>query len=328
METAVLVAVPSRGQPSAEPAALDVSTGVGADTRCSRCRGRSRDRSVSRGRSRGADLAAALGADLAVAPGVGLAVAPEEDPVAILEEDPVAIQEEDPVATPEVGLQDHRITWIMDVTRKSIMIAASKRRKEEQEKNQGSDADTIQGVTPEDDLGVIPETTAVENVEATRDMSWSYDIINRKDMGCVQRTSSCARRLQVPHGCVRGEGQLAGRCTLGTDNHLSSRGEIGVYTLALYVHYFTAGCLKSHTRRYTVKLGHLRELIDNPNVPDFMRFVPLRRWLPEGEAPYPGYCRAPGSGVCLPTLCNCDKLKYRWNMMKSQKKLASTVHPL
>ncbi|CAH0695796.1 unnamed protein product [Spodoptera exigua] len=178
METAVLVAVPSRGQPSAEPAALDVSTGVEADTRCSRCRGRSRDRSVSRGRSRGVGPAVALEEDHVVILEEDPVAILEEDPVAILEEDPVAILEEDPVAILEVGLQDHQITWIMDVTRKSITIAASKRRKEEQEKNQGSDADTIQGVTPEADLGVIPETTAVENVEATRDMSWSSDINN------------------------------------------------------------------------------------------------------------------------------------------------------
>uniref|UniRef100_A0A2H1VGH9 SFRICE_001518 n=1 Tax=Spodoptera frugiperda TaxID=7108 RepID=A0A2H1VGH9_SPOFR len=147
METAVLVAVPSRGQPSAETAALDVSTGVEADARCSRCRGRSRDRSVSRGRSRGANLVAALGADLVAVPGVDPAVALEEDPVAILEEDPVAVLEADlvaileadlvaileadlvailgvdpvatpgvdPVAIPEGGLQDHQTAWIMDV---------------------------------------------------------------------------------------------------------------------------------------------------------------------------------------------------------------------
>lgn len=93
----------------------------------------------------------------------------------------------------------------------------------------------------------------------------------------------------------------------------------GVYALAIYVHYFTAGSLKTHTKRYTVKLGHLRELIDDPYVRDPLRFVPTRRWLPKGEAPYPGYCRAPGSEVCVPTLCNCDKLRDRWNMININK---------
>lgn len=144
----------------------------------------------------GADLVAVPGADLVAVPGVDPAVALEEDPVAILEADPVAILEvdpvailgEDPVATPgvdpvaipEVGLQDHQTAWIMDVAKKNITIAVSIRREEEQEKSRGSIADTIQegnlGVTLEDDLGVILETTAVGNVEATRLilMSWSW----------------------------------------------------------------------------------------------------------------------------------------------------------
>lgn len=78
------------------------------------------------------------------------------------------------------------------------------------------------------------------------------------------------------------------------------------------------GSLKIHTKLYTVPLGELRESIDNP-VPDPLRFVNTRRWLPKGEAPYPGYCRAPGSGKCIPALCNCQKLKQSWNKVVLKK---------
>ncbi|CAH1640195.1 unnamed protein product [Spodoptera littoralis] len=98
----------------------------------------------------------------------------------------------------------------------------------------------------------------------------------------------------------------------------------GVYALAIYIHYFTAGCLKTHTKRYTVKLGHLRELLDKPHEKDPLMFVPTRRWLPRGEAPYPGYCRAPGSESCLPNLCNCEKLRMRWNMLHTMNNTKST----
>ncbi|XP_047031298.1 uncharacterized protein LOC124638390 [Helicoverpa zea] len=87
----------------------------------------------------------------------------------------------------------------------------------------------------------------------------------------------------------------------------------GYFTIAVYVNYFIPGSLKIHTDLYTVRLGQLRELIDNPLF-DPLRNVNTRRWLPKGEAPFPGYCRAPGSGKCIAALCNCDQLKERWNM--------------
>lgn len=169
---------------------------------------------------------AALGADLVAVPGVDPAVALEEDPVAILEEDPVAI--------PEVDLQDHQTAWIMDVAKKNITIAVSIRRKEEQEKSRGGIADTIQegnlGVTLEDDLGVILETTAVGNVEATRLilMSWSWYCKKKlKNTKCQKYVAlgtwgACREPPRALGGCwsladVSGGGQLAGRCTLGTD---------------------------------------------------------------------------------------------------------------
>lgn len=48
-------------------------------------------------------------------------------------------------------------------------------------------------------------------------------------------------------------------------------------------------------------------------MPQFM--IPTRR-LQKGELPYPGYCRSPGSGKCLPILCNCEKLLKMWKEMK------------
>lgn len=44
-----------------------------------------------------------------------------------------------------------------------------------------------------------------------------------------------------------------------------------------------------------------------------------RRWLQVGESPYPGYCRAPGSSICKPVLCNCEKLKEIWNKIQDTK---------
>ncbi|KAJ8717161.1 hypothetical protein PYW08_005560 [Mythimna loreyi] len=86
----------------------------------------------------------------------------------------------------------------------------------------------------------------------------------------------------------------------------------GIYTLAVYFHYFLPGTLKIQSKVYTIPLGRIRELIDD-SIPDLLQFENTRRWLPKGEAPFPGYCRAPGSARCVPTLCNCKKLQDVWN---------------
>lgn len=79
------------------------------------------------------------------------------------------------------------------------------------------------------------------------------------------------------------------------------------------------GSLKTQTNVYKVELKDIRDTID-------LIFSPLgldsRRWLQKGEAPYPGYCRAPGSGACLPLICNCKKLLDIWiKINKTQSKL-------
>ncbi|XP_026741747.1 uncharacterized protein LOC113503839 [Trichoplusia ni] len=99
----------------------------------------------------------------------------------------------------------------------------------------------------------------------------------------------------------------------------------GYFALAVYIHYYVAGSLKYRTNRYTVKLGQLRQVIDSPHDP--LLFATTRRWLPKGEAPFPGYCRAPGSGKCLPALCNCKKLIERWNTQVIKNKAKKEKKP-
>lgn len=66
--------------------------------------------------------------------------------------------------------------------------------------------------------------------------------------------------------------------------------------------------------RHVVKIRDLINIIEDfAYMPQFM--IPTRR-LQKGELPYPGYCRSPGSGKCLPILCNCEKLLKMWKEMK------------
>ncbi|CAH2042256.1 unnamed protein product, partial [Iphiclides podalirius] len=97
------------------------------------------------------------------------------------------------------------------------------------------------------------------------------------------------------------------------------------YFAVIYVNYFVPGSLKIQTNVYEVGLKELWDAID---VAAFSRqLFESRRWLPKGEAPFPGYCRAPGSGVCLPMLCNCQKLLEIWNKINNtQIKLKGKIH--
>lgn len=86
-------------------------------------------------------------------------------------------------------------------------------------------------------------------------------------------------------------------------------------SLATYIHYFTPGSLRIKTRVHKVPLYRLGDIIE-----DFAGGRGTRRWLPRGEAPYPGYCRPPGSDKCLPIFCNCVRLTQMWETEKKKGK--------
>lgn len=101
----------------------------------------------------------------------------------------------------------------------------------------------------------------------------------------------------------------------------------GYMSLAMYVHYFIPGSFKIRTRLYTVKLGEIAPFIGQTQL-HLDRILnrgpgPTRRtggrWLPTSEWPYPGYCRMPATPQCLPTLCNCEALRVRWEKYLAQK---------
>ncbi|KAJ2948641.1 hypothetical protein O0L34_g7896 [Tuta absoluta] len=89
----------------------------------------------------------------------------------------------------------------------------------------------------------------------------------------------------------------------------------GFLYVASYVHYFKPGSLKLHTKINDIQKY---EEFFNESVPEF-----TRRWLPQGEAPFPGYCRAPSSSKCLDVLCNCKKLREIWKTFKYSKMYSS-----
>lgn len=83
--------------------------------------------------------------------------------------------------------------------------------------------------------------------------------------------------------------------------------------VAVYIHSFKPGSLKLHTTRETHLLDEVQPGSDGLSLED------TRRWLQKGEEPYPGYCRAPASEVCLPTLCNCAKLQEIHSKLKEKE---------
>ncbi|VVC93303.1 unnamed protein product [Leptidea sinapis] len=89
--------------------------------------------------------------------------------------------------------------------------------------------------------------------------------------------------------------------------------------LILYYHYFEPKSIIIYPSLHEIKLQTLKDLIDE-NYYETLLLKPSRRWLPEGEIPYPGYCRAPGGEKCLPVLCNCKKLLEIWMKIKDKQK--------
>lgn len=94
----------------------------------------------------------------------------------------------------------------------------------------------------------------------------------------------------------------------------------GYLHIASYVFYFVPGRLKLHTETQVVPLYKIRQEIDL-KLPTFLENT--RRWLPRTETPYPGYCRSPGSSICLPILCNCERLKLIWRTLKTRNHSAN-----
>lgn len=87
--------------------------------------------------------------------------------------------------------------------------------------------------------------------------------------------------------------------------------------VAVYTHYFRPGSLRIKTDGDILSFDKFESLYGEETYP----FEKTRKWLQMSEAPYPGYCRAPGSGKCLPTLCNCKMLTVLWDSMKAKKEL-------
>ncbi|CAH4030566.1 unnamed protein product [Pieris brassicae] len=86
--------------------------------------------------------------------------------------------------------------------------------------------------------------------------------------------------------------------------------------IAVYYHFLDPGSLKPRLQ-YKVELSSLKDILDAINYKEWL-LKGSRRWLPNGEAPFPGYCRAPGNEKCLPVLCNCEKLTEIWKKMKNK----------
>lgn len=89
----------------------------------------------------------------------------------------------------------------------------------------------------------------------------------------------------------------------------------GNLTIATYIHFFTPGKLRIQSEVHFVRVNMLAELINQAFYKEDI-FEATRRWLQQGESPYPGYCRAPASNNCVPLLCNCKKLREIWNKVK------------
>lgn len=87
-------------------------------------------------------------------------------------------------------------------------------------------------------------------------------------------------------------------------------------SLVAYIHNYEPGILMPRRIRHEVKLVDLREALEFSFYKTWL-LKSTRRWLQKGEMPYPGYCRSPGSGKCLPVLCNCEKLAELWKRMKN-----------
>lgn len=85
------------------------------------------------------------------------------------------------------------------------------------------------------------------------------------------------------------------------------------YLTIIYVNYFIPGSLKLQYKVYKIDF---RDFVDTSLNPLLFQ---TRRWLQKGEAPFPGYCRAPGSGACLPILCNCKTLLEIWTKINDTK---------
>ncbi|CAH2089409.1 unnamed protein product [Euphydryas editha] len=91
----------------------------------------------------------------------------------------------------------------------------------------------------------------------------------------------------------------------------------GYISIVVYIYSFEAGRLRSRWIRHEARLEDLREALELSLYKTWL-LKSTRRWLQEGEMPYPGYCRSPGSGKCLPVLCNCAKLRELWKKMKNK----------
>lgn len=84
--------------------------------------------------------------------------------------------------------------------------------------------------------------------------------------------------------------------------------------VAVYMHYFTPGSLRLKTKTRTLSWDEFDNLFGE-------KTLYSRRWLVEAGYPYPGYCRAPGTGRCIPTLCNCKMLQRLWRDRQKTFKL-------
>ncbi|XP_032519731.2 uncharacterized protein LOC116771857 [Danaus plexippus] len=102
----------------------------------------------------------------------------------------------------------------------------------------------------------------------------------------------------------------------------------GYISIWLYVNYFVPGRLKLHTELYEIDANILKKIVDHsayePELAEVLegsrRWLTEgpRRWLQKSEMPFPGYCRSPASGKCLPVLCNCKKLEEIWEKIKNR----------
>nr|XP_026493681.1 uncharacterized protein LOC113398938 [Vanessa tameamea] len=95
--------------------------------------------------------------------------------------------------------------------------------------------------------------------------------------------------------------------------------DIQVYfTIAAYIQYFEPEIAIVQRKKHELQLSDLKETIEESLHRTWL-LKATRRWLQRGEMPYPGYCRSPGSEVCLPVLCNCAKLTEIWKKIKKMK---------
>ncbi|CAH2237995.1 jg18108 [Pararge aegeria aegeria] len=83
--------------------------------------------------------------------------------------------------------------------------------------------------------------------------------------------------------------------------------------MEVWLHYIAPGSLKIRSIKHRLKPDDLRKIIEEN---ESWLLKTSRRWLQKSEMPYPGYCRAPGSGKCSPVLCNCEKLTEIWKKLK------------